>query len=101
MRLLALALLALLAGCKPDRVTTTSSGLALGATRVQFPATIVGRHERAQLELRNTGKSDRTVKLTVLAPFSVDPVTFALPGGTSLQAELTFSPEALGDFSQV
>ena len=70
MRLLALAIPLLLAGCKVDRVSGSASGVALGAARIEFPRTYVGYPTKATLELRNEGKPVRVVQLQTDAPFT-------------------------------
>src|SRR4051812_44310051 len=96
MRPLVLALLPLALGCRADRVFGTSSDLALGAQRVQFPRTFVGHPTHAQLEIRNGGRTNRTVRLKTVAPFATEPGPLEVPGGSSLQVELTFAPQSPG-----
>lgn len=100
MRIPVLAILALCAGCRPDRVNAATGDLSFGAQRVDFPRTLVGYPTLSSIELRNGGRHTRSIRLQTQPPFALRTSTLELPGGSSQRIELTFSPEAAGDFER-
>lgn len=96
MRAWAFLLAVLLAGCRPDKIGGAAGDIVFGADRVQFPMTVVGYSSLSSVEVRNTGRFTRTVKLTTKPPFTLRTATWELPGGSSVRAEITFAPEVPG-----
>ena len=101
MRHLALAILAVCAGCRSDRILGTAGDLSFGSQRFEFPRTVVGHPTVASIEVRNNGRGARSVRLATLAPFVLKSSSFELPGGSALLIEATFDPTSASDFEQV
>ena len=101
MRFLPLIVLALAAGCRSDRISGSSGDLSIDPMILVFPRTILTHPTQATLELRNGGRSARSVTLQTDAPFSFVNGSFEVPGGSSVWVVLTFDPQAAGQISGV
>lgn len=86
----------LLCACRPEKIGGGDGDLTFGTDRVVFPMTVVGYSTLASVEVRNNGRYTRSVTLKTKAPFALRTEAFELPGGSSVRAEITFSPQSPG-----
>jgi outer membrane protein assembly factor BamB len=87
----ALALVLLLAACRPGGLQDVTGGWTAAPSVVAFPRTGVGQSSTGPLTFANNGRNSVTLTLAVTSPFST-PATVELAGGASQTLALTFSP---------
>lgn len=94
LRILSIAALLGLCGCRSEKVNAAEADLALPA-EVDFGTAFVGHRDVASLELRNTGRRALELTFELAAPFDA-PGPRTLAGGETLTIELGLLAEAPG-----